>query len=168
MRKTKDLKAALKLGPYKDVQFMTAKLKAKVVRDWERFIVARLKLKRSDTLPGSDWGPVFKPFSKDLYNHFNQHLGYIAHGSQWGFFGVQFENTADFLRNVKQISEGRDGMGFGMNREHYADVNRSMTSIARVYLAEVESLKRDEDEEDERQALASARRLLESKGHTVS
>ena len=107
------------LSEMTDAHFMTAKLKARVARDFERFILARLKLTREDAskLRGTDWGTEALPqFTKALYHYFEGHLGFIAHGDIHGFFHNQFLLTDDFLRNIRRMADNKDGIGAPLTR----------------------------------------------------
>lgn len=163
------------LGKMKDVQFMTAKEKAKVARDWELFILKRLSFSAADTQQG-DYGTHYKHLTKALYNHMHGHMGYIAHGSAGGFFSAQFEETADFLRNVHAIANNagcgdvrgyRLVPGMGANVD-YEDLFEVMIKVAKHYLPTVRALYEEESQEAHRRRVVSAQQLLQSEGFAVT
>lgn len=152
---------------FRDVPFMNAAHKRKVAESWESFVVARLNLPKDAVLPGSDYGNIFKPFKKDLYQHLSLHLGHIAHGAQYGLFTAEFQHTADFCRNVREIAAGRSHSGYGFSGGDYGDLNLVMQTVAIRYLPEVEALYQREQEIDEAAELARAVRVVEANGMKV-
>ena len=177
MKQPKDAGIAKnKLAEMKDVRFMTAKQKARVARDFELFILARLKLTREQAgrLPGSDWGTQAIPqFTKGLYVYFSNHLGHIAHGSIHGFFDNQFLQTDDFLRNVQQIADDRNGYGAPLTRgwgagDEYNDLNTVMVAVAKHYWPSVAQLAKEERDADHAQAVDTSKLLLEKEGYAIT
>ena len=148
---------------YRDVQFMTAKEKAGVVRDFELFIIARLEMDRSQ-LQGTDYGSLFKPFTKRLYSHYSGNLGHIAHYDQWGFFNAQFEDTRDFVANLVRAADGISTYGWSVLDNDYGDLNKVMQAVARHYLPLAEALQRKEIQVAEDAEVEAAKALLTRKG----
>lgn len=159
--------AKVAVSEYQTVQFMTAAKKQKVARDWELFILKRLKMTDADRQQ-TEYGALFKGFTKALYDHLNLHCGYIAHYNISGFFGAQFERTVDFLHNMQLIAQGRDGMNMTLARHDYADIGKMMTRVAAHYLPAVIALYRQECNQAHQQDVANARQLLEAEGMTVN
>jgi len=146
-------------------EFMTAEEKEKTARDWELFIVNRLLLTREDA-ERAPLGAGFKPFTKRLYHHMYQHMGYIAHFNREGFFHAQMAETSQFLVNVQRIAEGEDGMGFTglLYDRNYRDLNKAMQLVALHYLPEVKTLLEREDAEDRQQRIKAAKATLAKEG----
>ena len=65
---------------FTDAQFMTAREKELVLKDWERFL--RHGLARAQ-------------FTKRLYEHLHLHCGFIAHYNIHGFYSEYFEAGQD-------------------------------------------------------------------------
>ena len=59
-----------------DTNFMTAKEKAQVLRQWERFLKG---------------GCQAKDFTEALYHHLMQHCMFIAHYDRGGFYATYFQ-----------------------------------------------------------------------------
>jgi hypothetical protein len=68
---------------FTDAEFMTAREKALVLKDWERFLRSRLRKTH---------------FTKRLYEHLHLHCGFIAHYNIRGFYSEYFEAGADIER----------------------------------------------------------------------
>jgi hypothetical protein len=151
------------VSDFRDVQFMTAKEKAGVARDFELFIIARLGMDRSK-LKGTDYGSHFPPFTKRLYLHYSLHLGHIAHYDQWGFFNAQFEDTRDFVANLKRAADGVSTYGYSLLDREHGDLNKVMQDVARHYLPLAEALQRKEIQAAEDAEVEAAKALLTRKG----
>lgn len=164
------------LSEMTDDHFMTAKLKARVARDFELFILARLKLTReaSAHLRGTDWGTEAIPqFTKALYHYFEGHLGFIAHGDIHGFFHNQFLLTEDFLRNIRRMADNKDGIGAPLTRgwganDQYNDLGEVLVKIAQHYWPYVAQLAKEERDADHASTVESSKRLLEQEGYAVT
>jgi len=94
---------------FTDAQFMTARQKELVLKDWERFL--RHGLRRED-------------FSKRLYEHLHLHCGFIAHYNIHGFHSEYFEAGQDTERFFTNFCE-YTAQNFGAYAE-YDDINRAM------------------------------------------
>ena len=68
---------------FTDAEFMTAREKGLVLKDWERFL--RLGLRKTH-------------FTRRLYEHLHLHCGFIAHYNIHGFYSEYFEAGADIER----------------------------------------------------------------------
>ena len=105
-----------------DVQFMTAREKQLVLKDWKRF------------LEGG-----FKPtlFTKRLYSHLHLHCGYIAHYSQQGFFAEYFQSGPDTIRFFEAFCQNSER--FGSNPD-YDDLNTAMRDIYEKLKPRIEAM----------------------------
>lgn len=110
---------------FTDAEFQTASEKAKVLRDWERFL--RL-------------GMEFKNFSKLLYRHLISHCSFIAHYDRYGFYDTYFTRPSTKTRFLGQFESGIS-MNFGqdwwLNDGRDADINRAMCDVARARVSEI-------------------------------
>ena len=68
---------------FTDAEFMTAKEKELVLKNWGTFLKNGLQRKH---------------FTKRLYEHLHLHSGYIAHFSLHGFYSTYFEGGQDIER----------------------------------------------------------------------
>lgn len=68
---------------FTDAEFMTAREKELVLKDWERFLWSRLRKTY---------------FTKRLYEHLPLHCGFIAHYNIHGFYSEYFEAGVDIER----------------------------------------------------------------------
>ena len=94
---------------FTDTQFMTARQKDLVLKDWRRFL--RRGLRQAD-------------FTKRLYEHLHQHCGFIAHYNIHGFYSEYFEagqDTERFFTNFCSYT----AQNFGACAE-YDDLNTAM------------------------------------------
>jgi len=113
----------------KDSQFMSARQKARVLRDWHRFLKS-----------GLEWDK----FTEALYTHLIQHCSFIAHYDRAGFYGTYFERGDDavcFLSQFDQHQAKEDGIPASVEygatywaRGEYEDINRAMIEIAGAYI----------------------------------
>lgn len=137
----------------KDMKFMSAEEKEKVIKDWQRFIE-------------NDFDKA--KFTKRLYNHLIQHCSFIAHYNQSGFYGTYFEDPEDTMKFIKQFDREHGcvsieyGMTYWLNNDDYRDINTAMVDAIEPYkanlyprlkqkakdkkLVEIERLKREIDE----------------------
>ena len=94
---------------FTDVEFMTAKEKEQVLKNWKRFLTNGLKKEH---------------FTKRLYNHLHLHCGFIAHYNIHGFYDEYFlsgqatERFFKHLINYRIIYEG-----------DYGDLNKAMLEV---------------------------------------
>jgi hypothetical protein len=113
----------------KDSQFMSARQKRSVLRDWHRFLKSGL---------GSEW------FTKGLYEHLIQHCSFIAHYDRAGFYSTYFKSGDDTVRFLSQFDQRQakeDGIPasaeYGATywaKGEYEDINRAMIDIAGAYI----------------------------------
>ena len=103
----------------KDVEFMTAAEKEKVLRQWKTFLKHGLQ---------------FKGFTKALYNHLIQHCSFIAHYNRQGFYATYFESPDDTIRFFQQFDRdsGCISVEYGGTwwlSSDYQDINAAMCDV---------------------------------------
>ena len=145
-------------GELQDTKFMSATEKARVLKQWERFLRGGLKCEQ---------------FDKALYNHLIQHCSFIAHYDRAGFYSTYFE-SGDTIRQFLSQFDDRCGIPasveYGMTywiaggndaAEQYYDINCEMVRIAGKYIPTLElKAKNDQRHAD----LAHAEVLLKKHG----
>jgi len=141
---------------FKDVKFLTADEKRKILKDWERFLSG---------------GCLWKDFTERLYHHLIQHCEFIAHYDRGGFYGTYFaegENQVQFLSQfdnrgpLESIEYGGTSWINGPDGD-YKDINTAMIEVAAKYIPHlIEDAKGRQKEKD----IATARALLEKHGIT--
>ena len=109
----------------KDSEFMTAKEKKMVLKQWERFLRG---------------GMAEKDFSKRIYEHLYLHCSFIAHYDQHGFYGTFFtdpEQSIEFLHHFDTDFGGVNGeyRTTWWVEDEYGDINSEMCKIADKYKA---------------------------------
>ena len=77
---------------FKDVRFMTAAEKKKVLRQWVRFLKS---------------GFDARIFMKSLYQHLIQHCSFIAHYNLGGFYAVYFVDPTATQRLLDQFDRSK-------------------------------------------------------------
>ena len=118
---------------FKDVQFMSAQEKKRVLTAWDRFI-------RS--------GFEFAQFTKALYNHLIQHCSFIAHYDRGGFWATYFQDPEDTQRFLDQFdkSKGCVSVEYGMTywiqggndvSSGYYDINTAMVDVLAPVLPQI-------------------------------
>jgi len=110
----------------KDVQFMSAKEKQKVLQQWELFLKNGLSKDK---------------FTKLLYHHLIQHCSFIAHYDLHGFYSTYFEEGEDTVRFLSQFDNRNGipksieyGMIYWYTDPDYNDINSAMCRIASRYI----------------------------------
>lgn len=121
--------SGLRIGDFKDAQFMTAAEKLQVARAYGRFLRA---LTRNSTAEMAARIPA--GWTKALYHHFSLHLGYIAHFNIHGFYEVQWQDPFQCRQNIANLRGGRDNLGFDMTKDaDYGDLNKVMVKLTQIY-----------------------------------
>ena len=127
--------------PMKDVKFMTAKEKEKVLKQWEAFLKN---------------GCIRLMFTKQLYHHLIMHCSFIAHYDINGFYATYFEQGDDTINFLSQF-DNRNGIPksveLGMygwyTDSDYHDLNSAMCQVASKYIPhliqEAEKKQRERD-----------------------
>ena len=133
---------------FRDVEFMSAKDKGLVLKQWERFI---------------DSGFDRKYFTDRLYKHLINHCSFIAHYDRGGFFETYFaekRNTGKFIDQFTGGISAEYGMDYWLGGD-YDDINPTMCEVMQKYAPDLkESLGRDIESED----ISIVRSLLEKHG----
>lgn len=140
---------------FRDVEFMTAADKAKVLKAWVAFLKS---------------GFAWPKFTQPLYHHLYQHASFIAHFDRAGFYAVYFTTdakaTLHFLDQFDPDGVGRSaelGTTHWRTHEDYRDLADAMREAARPFLARLRlKVKADEKDRD----LKKARELLAKHGET--
>jgi hypothetical protein len=96
---------------FTDAQFMTAKEKELVLKDWERFLKGGLKQAL---------------FTRRLYQHLHLHCGYIAHYSQQGFYAEYFQSGPDTKRFFEYFFQNTERF---VGVSEYEDLNAAMREV---------------------------------------
>lgn len=109
-----------------DTEFMSAREKERVLRQWETFLKS---------------GCTREKFTKPLYHHLTQHCSFIAHYNLGGFFGTYFEEGDSTVRFLSQFddSDGTPrsieyGGGRWYTQHEYNDINAAMCQVAGKYI----------------------------------
>lgn len=110
----------------KDVKFMTAVEKEKVLRAWERFLSS---------------GCSKTQFSRKLYEHLINHCSFIAHYDIHGFYSTYFEEGEDTVNFLSQF-DNRNGIPKSIEYgwilwytdPEYNDLNSEMCRVASKYI----------------------------------
>ncbi len=122
---------------FTDVEFMTAKEKELVLKNWQTFLKHGLQRKH---------------FTKRLYNHLHLHCGFIAHYNLGGFYSTYFEAGEDTERFFKHFCI-HSAQNYGANID-YDDLHTAMREVYSKYQGNIE--KQTEDDVAERLKLLGA------------
>jgi hypothetical protein len=136
---------------FKDVQFMTAAEKQRVLNAWVRFVRSRFAL---------------RSFTTALYQHLTLHSGFIGHYSRSGFYAVYFEDplaTQKFLDQFDR-SKGCPSVEFGgsgwMENEDYRDINGAMVDAAMTMMPALRCMLRERETVEAQHEFNQAERRL--------
>ena len=97
---------------FTDVQFMTAKEKELVLKNWKTFLKHGLKKQH---------------FTKKLYEHLHLHAGFIAHYNLETFYSTYFEAGQDTERFFEHFCN-YTAVNYGANAD-YDDLNTAMRQV---------------------------------------
>ena len=110
----------------KDVKFMSAQQKEKVLRQWELFLKSGCEEKR---------------FTKVLYEHLIMHCSFIAHYDIHGFYSTYFDEGEDTVHFLSQFDNNNGipksieyGMTYWYTDPDYNDINSEMCRVASKYI----------------------------------
>jgi hypothetical protein len=110
---------------FTDSEFMTAKDKELVIRQWETFLNNGLQRKH---------------FTDRLYKHLTLHCSFIAHYSIHGFYQTYFESPQASINFLSQFDKDKGnisveyGATYWLNGD-YEDINKAMIGVAERYKA---------------------------------
>ena len=123
----------------KDVQFMTAQEKEKVLRNWESFLKS---------------GCAKDKFTKALYHHLIMHCSFIAHYDINGFYATYFEEGEDTVHFLSQFDNSNGvpksieyGMLYWYTDPEYNDLNSAMCKVASKYIPVLKKIAQDKQVE---------------------
>jgi len=101
-----------------DTEFMSAKEKEQVLKDWEKFVASHFNANY---------------FSKQLYMHLILHCSFIAHYNILGFYEYYFLTPGRTRKFVMQFDRRKSGGGsaemgctYWLRDNRYADINTAM------------------------------------------
>ena len=110
----------------KDVKFMSATEKKKVLSHWERFLESNCAREK---------------FTKPLYHHLINNCSFIAHYDINGFYSTYFEEGEDTVRFLSQFDirngipkSAEMGMTYWYTDPDYNDLNSAMCEVARKFI----------------------------------
>lgn len=128
---------------FKSVQFMTAKEKGLVYKQWKRFI-GMLTMSSGETVKdnyGNDMPILFKYFTKRVYYYLSLNASFIAHFDRWGFFNTYFANPEDTIRFINQFDKDYDYQSIEYHMEwvsgEYEDLNKEMCNVVEKHKSEL-------------------------------
>ena len=136
----------------KDAQFMTAKVKESVLRQWIRFVKNGFK---------------WSDFSEALYKHLSLHCSFIAHYNRAGFFATYFERPETTARFLSQFDKdfGCRGVETGgyywIRYPEFDDLNSAMCDAIEPYKRAIYLLCESKEKQID---LAAAKALMEKHG----
>jgi hypothetical protein len=138
---------------FKDVRFMTAAEKKRVLRQFVRFLKS---------------GFEARLFMKSLYHHLIQHCSFIAHYNLGGFYAVYFVDPSDTQRFLDQFDRSKGcvsveyGYAWWINDEDYRDINNAMVDAAAGMLPTLRGMLKERETAKARQELEQAERRLKA------
>ena len=118
----------MKTPSFKAVQFMTAKQKTQVYKEWVQFM--RGGFRQED-------------FTQAIYQHLSLHASFIAHFNIHGFYGHYFEQTSRTMRFLDQFDRAKEcrsvemGGNYWLNDRDYHDLNNAMVDAIAADLPEL-------------------------------
>jgi hypothetical protein len=107
-----------------DVEFMTAKEKEMVLKQWVTFVKNGFK---------------WEQFTDRLYKHLTLHCSFIAHYNRHGFYQTYFEQPEDTVKFLKQFDMDyrcrsvEYGADYWVTDLRYSDINGAMCSAIDPY-----------------------------------
>jgi hypothetical protein len=138
---------------FKDVRFMTAAEKRKVLRQWVRFLKSGFEARH---------------FMKSLYHHLIQHCSMIAHYNLRGLYETYFVDPSATQRFLDQFDRSKGclsveyGYAWWITDEDYRDINNAMVDAATEMLPELRRMLKERETAKARQELEQAERRLKT------
>lgn len=133
---------------FTDVEFMTAAEKARVAKQWERFLADNMSADK---------------FTKALYEHLHGHCNHIAHYDRGGFYAEWFstpERRIEFMQQwARDYQSGRFGWGAGRD---YDDLHAVMFDSLVKHADRLAALARHAEEENLREHIARSQAKLDA------
>ncbi|MFA5859757.1 MAG: hypothetical protein WC955_11915 [Elusimicrobiota bacterium] len=125
---------------FKDVEFMSADEKSKVLKDWDKFWeeITNSYDKTYTDKYGNTLPLPFSKFTDKLYQHLHLHCSFIAHYDRHGFYSTYFESPEDTVKFVKQFDVDLGcvsieyGGSYWLNGD-YSDLNNAMCEVMNKY-----------------------------------
>lgn len=143
------------IGQFKDVRFMSAPEKRRVLGHWARFL---------------EGGLDPRLFTQGLYDHLINHASFIAHFDRGGFSAVYFADPSATQRFLDQFdkSKGCRSVEYGyagwIDDEDYRDINTALVDETTERLPGLRRMLRERETARARQeravAEANLKRLL--------
>lgn len=117
----------------KDVEFMTAKEKELVLKQWKKFVAKIEEVWSKEQIVQTDLEGLYNTFTKRIYDQLHLHCSFIAHFSRDGFFSTYFVDPEDLINFLHQFDEDCDytSIEYGMEwiSGDYADLNIEMCKV---------------------------------------
>lgn len=132
---------------FKAVQFMTAKQKTQVYKEWVQFM--RGGFRQDD-------------FTQAIYQYLSLHAAFIAHFNRHGFYGHYFEQPSMTLRFLDQFDRAKRchsaemGWTYWLHDRDYQDLNNAMVDAIAADLPELRRQLRAADLAEAQRELAAA------------
>lgn len=104
---------------FSNVEFMTARQKQLVLKNWKTFLKHGLKKEH---------------FTRNLYQHLHLHCGFIAHYNIHGFYSTYFEAGQDTEHFFEQFCSNINGFCGGGD---YSDLNSEMLEVYKEFKPEI-------------------------------
>jgi len=130
---------------FKDEQFVSAKDKQLILKDWIRFCKSisegdqfvEFVDKYGNTLP-----VAFKYFTDRLYKHLSLHCSFIAHYNRYGFYQTYFDEGENVEKFFKQFDEGAECVSVEYGGTYWRtgqteDLNKALVAEAKPFLKKI-------------------------------
>lgn len=109
---------------FTDSEFMSAKEKEMVLKQWRTFLKALSNANLANQT-GSDYGyfptELDRPFTDRLYKHLSLHCGFIAHYNRRGFLAARFGSPEAIEETISQLKSA-------FIQNEYRDIHMAMLS----------------------------------------
>lgn len=137
---------------FSDAEFMSAKEKSLVLRDWIKFFKRGLR---------------FEDFTERLYKHLINHCSFIAHYNRAGFFSTYFDRPQDTSHFLNQFDRSKGcvcveyGMTHWIRCQQYYDLNNAMVDAIAEMLPDLRERAKDKEVENAQLALQKAQERVQ-------